>query len=80
MNKLFAATALVIAVLSAPAHAECVSDLIKVRNHLPHARLDPAMASRVHWLIVEAQTDKTEGNFENCNTRTRQLLQLLDIE
>lgn len=68
------------ATLATPALAgECVSDLIKARDQMAVASLDPYTGEQAHILISKAQSQKSDGEFEACKITTTELLALLEI-
>lgn len=81
--RLFFATAAVLAAatFSAPAQAtECISDLIKARDYIQSAPLDRGTRRYAELLWGKAQVYKVDGKFELCDTTTRQLMHLLDLQ
>ena len=77
MKMLLAAVAAT-ALFAAPAMADCVSDLAKADAIIQSGQLDPETAAAADFLAGRAKSAKTDGEFENCASLTRELFAMLD--
>lgn len=82
MKKMIVLAGLIAAPLFAgPAQAaECVSDLIKLRDFVQHAPLDRGTRRYADMMIGKAQIFKMDGKFEQCSSTVRELMHHLGIE
>lgn len=65
---------------AAPALAECVSDINKADAIVQSNVADPYTSEVAEQLLSKAKSQKMNGEFENCNSTTRELKALLGYE